>query len=665
VELWINAGQLFARVGVDLTSGCFKSERVLPRPDGDPFSPKTYRVRDAAELLAAAAACGWNVVSLDGDDTADKVARLAEVVSVVSVKPGRLGTLVVDEGPLWSEQREISVAGGAKDIAAMGGLVGVEPEAADLAAMGAASPIEMSGLRDYQARFVGVFEATDYGIVNACRVGLGKTICALAGMRVRAESDDGYRALVVAPADKRSDWCDEGGKWFPEATILPVYNTKGLGKALAVMDGDGGGPVVLVVSYDLALSGVDELAKRRIDDVVIDEGNVLWNPNSKTSKALWRLREVAGRASVLTGTPYSRTLDQMAQLVAYARGDATLAKSLNLGGLSEHLYRAEEQGELLQRIGPVVFREDRGVVAAELPTVTPEVVHIEAHPAEVALAHAARDELRRLYEALVERVETAAALDPDDPKLAAARTELIAARGRMLGGITLARLATSEPAALKHSDAAGAVLLREAGYVDAAIRVGSTKRRILTESLQEVVADGGAALVFTDFAQVAESYAAAFSSEGMRVGLLTGSVGVRRREAICAAYNGGDLDVVVLGSVGKRGLNLQTRTNVLVHADMPWTPDVLLQRVGRADRLGAGARELSEWLPIVSDTIEERVAAVVMARGGLLVALDAARGRIDHSDTATMMRALALEVDEAEAGGYAGMLGVAKAVLGV
>ena len=45
--------------------------------------------------------------------------------------------------------------------------------------------------------------------------------------------------------------------------------------------------------------------------------------------------------------------------------------------------------------------------------------------------------------------------------------------------------------------------------------------------------------------------------------------------------------ILVFGPTGEEGQNLQA-TDLLIHVDLPWSPNRIEQRLGRFDRFGAG-----------------------------------------------------------------------------
>ncbi|MHB1712837.1 MAG: helicase-related protein [Acidimicrobiales bacterium] len=364
------------------------------------------------------------------------------------------------------------------------------------------------------------------------------------------------------------------------------------------------------------------------DDLIADEAACLRNHRSKQSRALWAIRKNADVAVALTGTPIARGLDDIGRIVSWARNDEHMFAGIKL---AEHFDLSSKEGvaDFSAAFGPVLFRMDRLDFETELPVVEePEILVLEPSLAEKRLANAARNELKRAYEELVaclqyfEEVST----DTNGEEVAKVKEALVQARGAWLGGTQLARMAASDPAALLGSNSAGAALLAGQGLIAEATAVPGTKRKAIVEMCVRSVAEGERILVFTEFASVARELIKDLRASGARTGEILGGGGKKRDEYI-EEFRNGNLDVMVATSAGERGLNLQT-ASMLIHYDLPWTPSSVIQRTGRVDRIGSTSKQIRVVIPVMSGTIEERVAAVVAVRAvEMMQALDATRGR--------------------------------------
>lgn len=521
-------------------------------------------------------------------------------------------------------------------------------------------------LRPYQDEAVSLHLSTDYGYVNACAPGLGKTLMALFAQREKALKMDGYRSLVVCPAAIRSQWIREAGRFFPEAEVA-TWTGQRLKKELpGFLQSAGKKPAIVFLSYDAMRAGAEELQKTAWNDLICDEAAILGSTGTARTKALWDLRRVSDVAVALTGTPINRSLDDLGYIVSWVRGDETAFHGQKLSKRFDMAEDEDVEG-LWRALGPTVFRRDRSEIADQLPEIDTEVITLDPEPSELKLANGAREELRKIYDTLQKKLEVAESLRPNDPALKKAREDMKKVRGAVLGGVTLARMAACDPASLrgKKSKSAGVALLEAAGLVEPAIKNGGTKRTLVCGLTEDLVNRGDAVLIFTDFSTVAEALASDLRAKGLQVGTFTGGGGKKRDQA-ALDFQSGKLDVLVLTGAGREGLNLQ-RASVLVHYDLPWVPSQVVQRVGRASRFGSTSSRLSVLIPIMAGTIEERVAALLVPRAvEALRALDSHRG-VKGAETEVGLAVAGLQdavPDEVQQGEQSGLFSLAEQVLG-
>lgn len=630
----------------------------------------------AIATLEAAAAKGHPVLDPTGDLRTIREALANMVVAQrLPASPAQARLVVGRDVPVLGEGSgaeattnvtvvEATEVASVRSMAAAAGVeVAVAPQVADVARMTAARPTSRPGLRHYQDEAVSLHLATTIGYVNTSAVGMGKTVMLLAAYREKARLTPGFRGLVVVEAPLVPQWMSEVAKFFPEAlAIRPT--TKTLAKALDAADAEcGDAPLLVVVSRETARNAVDDLCAWIWDDLCIDEAAFLSSTGSGRTKAAWRLRKHAHCAVALTGTPIEKGLDDLGRLLAWARDE----EAMFYGERLSKRFDVTETGQieaLWKIIGPTVFRRDRSEIADELPAIQTETVLLDPSPAELALADGARRELRRIYDDLVERIEAARELDPHDPALADAQAELRSARGAVLGGVTLARMAACDPIAVANSESAGAALLDQAGLVGPAAKTGGTKRRQIGDVVADLASQGEAVLIFTDFATVCDHLADDLRSKGVRVGIFSGHVGAKRREQAKQEFMDGDLDCLILTESGNKGLNLQ-RASVLVHYDLPWLPSKVVQRVGRATRIGSTSDKLQVLIPIMAGTIEERVAAVLIPRAvTALAVLDTHRGvKASETELGLALTGVAEAVGEEERKGNESVFALAAEIL--
>ncbi len=93
-------------------------------------------------------------------------------------------------------------------------------------------------------------------------------------------------------------------------------------------------------------------------------------------------------------------------------------------------------------------------------------------------------------------------------------------------------------------------------------------------------------------------------------------------------FQAGNLDVLVATSAGTRGLTLTAATAV-IHYDLPWTIEAVIQRTGRIMRFGSPHESVDIIFYILEGTIEERIAVHLAANGrAATLVLDTARRKM-------------------------------------
>ena len=484
-----------------------------------------------------------------------------------------------------------------------------------------------------------------------------------------------YISLVVCGKRLRSQWRAEAARFFPEAKVA-VIDAKHLETELPQLMADAAEqnvPATAIVSYETVTAKVDFLSKYSFDDLVVDEAVVLKNPNSQRSQALWVLRGTSQRGIAMTGTPIERDLDDLGAIVAWTRGDREMFHGIRLSKRFDATDPKSVEA-LLEALGPTIFRRDRSEIADELPQVQTETILIDPEPAELALANGARYKLREMLNNLDARVQEAAEMEPDNPKLVAAREALSQLRGTALGGVTLARMAACDPAAVAASKSEARELLDAEGLIAPALAVGGTKRKQISALTKELCESGESVLIFTEFSSLAKNLVSDLTAEGVRVGSIQGGMTDKAATAAQEGFQGGaggavgdniKYDCLVLTRAAREGLNLQ-RASVVIHYDLPWKASDMTQRVGRASRIGSTAKTLQVIIPVMAGTIEERVAKTLVKRGvTALAVLDNPRGvKTSETDVAQALAGLSevISDDELEAGD-AGMLDLARQLI--
>ncbi|WP_437941792.1 DEAD/DEAH box helicase [Sorangium sp. So ce341] len=512
--------------------------------------------------------------------------ELAEIQRRLEAGGGRLPARAALEVALAGEAE---VDGLSVPVVAEGALAQAIARLRSGAERAAAPPAGFAGaLRPYQARGVAWLQTMASLGLGACLaddMGLGKTVqllAFLAGWRAAAP-EDARPALLVAPTSVVGNWEREAARFAP---ALPLVRHYGEGRARSAEElearaasarGDGSpGGALVVTTYGLlrrdaaALAGVDWAA------VVLDEAQNIKNAASGTARAARALR--APHRIALTGTPVENRLAELWSILEFANPGllGPLEAFRRTYAVPIERYGNREAAERLRRIvGPFLLRRvktDPSVVP-DLPPKIEARVFCALTREQVTLYQAALDEAMR-------RIEEA---------------EGIARRGLVLALLTMLKQICNHPAQY----------LGEAGPL--AGRSGKLAR--LTEMLEEAIAEGDRALVFTQFremgARLARHLATSLDTEVL---FLHGGTPRLARDEMVRRFQDdlrGPRVFVLSVKAGGAGLNLTAASHVF-HFDRWWNPAVEDQASGRAHRIGQRSAVQVHKL-VCAGTVEEKV----------------------------------------------------------
>jgi superfamily II DNA or RNA helicase len=565
---------------------------------GDPLTA------DEMDLLAASAS---PVLKLRGSWTVvdPAMARKARKRLLRTVKPAQAvaaaltGVVQVDPATDSDEATEAPVVVGAS-------LLKVREQ---LLSAATREPIEpppalQATLRDYQRHgLTWLADLTSLGL-GACLaddMGLGKTVTliALHLHRVSTSStSDGCPTLVVCPASLLGNWEAEIQRFAPG---VPVRRFHGADRDLSGLDGG-----FLLTTYG-TMRRDSESEERKLagvgwDLVVADEAQHVKNPQSSTARAL---RTIPSRARVaLTGTPVENNLTELWAILDWATPGLLGSRNAFRKVWAAPIESGREPSKARQfadLIGPFLLRRrksDPGI-APELPAKTET-----DHPLGLT------QEQVVLYEAFVrdtmERIELA------DEEVR---------RGLVLALLTGLKQICNHPAQF----------LKQSGAVRLAGR--SEKLELLDELLATILAEDGAALVFTQYVAMARLLETHLTKAGLPHQFLHGGTPVREREAMVARFqagpDAGGVPVFLLSlKAGGTGLNL-TRADHVIHVDRWWNPAVEDQATDRAYRIGQ-TKPVQVHRLITRGTIEEKVAELLTRKRSLA---DSVLGRGDAALT--------------------------------
>ena len=449
-------------------------------------------------------------------------------------------------------------------------------------------------LRPYQLRglsWLVFLERYGLGACLADDMGLGKTIQLLALLVYERESQRPGPTLLVVPTSVVGNWVHEARRFAPDLRVI-VHHGPDRPQDERFVDGARSADAV-VTTYSLAHRDRDLLCSVAWHRIVLDEAQFIKNASSKQAKSV---RQIPARHRVaLTGTPVENRLSELWSIMEF----------LNPGHLStprdfrkrfavpiERNHDARRRQRLRQLVQPFILRRLKTdpTVISDLPEKVESREYCHLSP-----------EQARLYEANVKRM-----LDAVDS------AEGIRRRGLVLATLVRLKQICNHPAQLLGEESGP-----DSSEPPDPNRSGKCIR--LIEMLDEVIAAGDSALVFTQFRRMGVILAHILRHELDHETLLLhgGTPRIQRQRIVEAFQDPRSATPVMVISLkaGGVGLNL-TAANHVFHFDRWWNPAVENQATDRAFRIGQ-TRRVQVHKFVVRGTLEERIDEMLQRKAEL------------------------------------------------
>jgi SNF2-related domain/SNF2 Helicase protein/Helicase conserved C-terminal domain len=462
-------------------------------------------------------------------------------------------------------------------------------------------------LRHYQRRglaWMQFLAELGLGGCLADDMGLGKTATTLAHLVERPGPH-----LVICPLSVVRNWQTESHRFTPKMDITVHHGSQrnrrldSLAKSVAsapprVESGDADQEAILpnemaademflvdpdvqivITTYGLLPRDMEHLGAINWATVVLDEAQMVKNPNTKAARAVRLLR--ADQKIALTGTPVENRLSEL-----WAILDAVNPGIL--GGLErfrknfaspiERNADPDAAGRLRRITGPFILRRTKADkrLLPELPDKIEQIAYAKL-----------TKEQATLYQGVVDQL----LLDAEQAKG-------MRRRGLVLAALMRLKQICNHPAhALKDGS-------RLAG------RSGKLTR--FDELVTDLLDQGERALVFTQFREMGDLLQRHVSEQfHFDAPFLHGGVSRTGRDQMVDTFQAGTGSPLLLVSLkaGGTGLNL-TAASQVIHYDRWWNPAVEDQATDRAWRLGQ-TQTVNVHKLVCEGTVEEKVSQVI------------------------------------------------------
>ena len=442
------------------------------------------------------------------------------------------------------------------------------------------SPEFVGELRHYQRRglsWLQFLAKLGLGGVLADDMGLGKTATTLAHLLERPGPH-----LVICPLSVVRNWKRESERFTPKLDVV-IHHGATRSKTLASPDSElfvtNPERQLVITTYGLLPRDLEHLGSVKWSTVVLDEAQMVKNPNTKAAKAV-RLLD-AEQKLALTGTPVENRLSELWAILDAVNpgllGSLTKFRD-KFGTPIERHHDLEAAARLRRMTQPFVLRRTKADKRL-LPDLPDKIE-------QIAYAKLTKEQAT-LYQKIVDQL-----LHDAEQESGMKR------RGLVLAALMRLKQVCNHPAhALKDGS-------RLAG------RSGKLTR--FDELVTDLLDQGERALVFTQFREMGELLRQHVSEQfGFDAPFLHGGVTRTRRDSMVDEFQDGSGPPLLLISLkaGGTGLNL-TAASQVIHYDRWWNPAVEDQATDRAWRLGQ-ERTVNVHKMVCEGTVEERIGQVI------------------------------------------------------
>lgn len=427
-------------------------------------------------------------------------------------------------------------------------------------------------MRDYQKsgfQWMNILDDMGWGGCLADDMGLGKTLQTLAFLSAMQLKHKGETHLIVCPTSLIYNWQTEIDKFTPNLTYYIHY---GAGRELN--DKDIADADIVITSYGMLRSDIEELVMYRFGYLILDESQAIKNHLSQTAKAAHLIN--SRNRLILSGTPVqNNTFDLFAQfnfINPGLLGNVDFFKTEFANKIDKENDK-EKTEELRRLIYPFMLRRTKEQVAKDLPEKTETILWCEMEGKQRTIYNSFKEDYRKT---ILKKIEE----------------EGFAKAGIfILSGLTKLRQICDSPAILNEDEA----------YPNVSIKIEELMREIEENSSNHK------ALIFSQFTSMLGLIGKELDKQKIPYYYLDGSTKATDRQKAVANFQDNDAVRIFLVSLkaGGVGLNL-TAADYVYMVDPWWNPAVEQQAIDRTHRIGQ-KKNVFAYKLICKDSIEEKI----------------------------------------------------------
>ena len=395
------------------------------------------------------------------------------------------------------------------------------------------------------------------GCILGDEMGLGKTLQAISLINYQIDVGN-KKNLVICPVSLLENWKRECRKFAPDIDVYVHHGSKRTGYYKEFLEHD-----LVVISYNTAVSDLGMLKMLLWDTVILDEAQNIKNVLSGRSIAVKKIPKRAGLA--ITGTPFENHLTDI-----WSLADFVLPGYMGTIQDFKSCYDDNMEGASLIEpvLSPIMIRRMVKDVGNDLP----EKVVIEQ---PVLMQESEAVEYERYRDEAVGLSEKA---------------------GLSIGVLQKLRMYCTHPAICESENSVQDVFS------------SSVKYQRLCEILEEVIASGEKAIVFTSYKKMFSIFNDDIEKRfHIPVMAINGDTPVEERQSIVDDFNAINAAAVLALNPRAAGTGLNiTGANHVIHFNPEWNPALEDQSTARAYRRGQ-KKTVFVYRLFYANTVEEVV----------------------------------------------------------
>ena len=368
---------------------------------------------------------------------------------------------------------------------------------------------------------------------------------------------------MVVPTSVLRTWANHIAQFRPNLRVR-IYH--GIEREL------GGEADVVLTTYGLLRRDIDRLAAEQWETVILDESQMIKNPLSQVAQAAYRLSSRWKLA--LSGTPIENRLEDLWSLFHFLNPGMLGPRNVFDDRYTRAIERGDQEArqQLARRTKPLILRRKKEEVATDLPPRTETVVYCQLDAEE-----------RDIYNALLHQ----------------GQRELVSEgeQGKEVSTMQILEILLRLRQAACHR-----------ALLPGQIASQSSKVDLLIENLEEILAEGHKALVYSQWTRMLDLVEKEFTARKMAFVRLDGAT--RDRQRVVDTFQATDGPPLMLLSLkaGGVGITLTAADHVFL-LDPWWNPAAEAQAADRAHRIGQDKPVMICRL-ISEETVEEGILAL-------------------------------------------------------